>query len=461
MIRFSHGVATSVGRVRRVNEDSYLAVPPIYAVADGMGGHGSGDVASRLAVEALARCVELRPLFTEAVLHALEEANQVIVSRAEPPSRMGTTVTGLAGLETAGGDHLMVFNVGDSRVYRLAADRIVQVTVDHSEVQELVLAGVLSREQARTHPRRNVVTRALGAAPSVQSDHWLLPAVSGDRFLICSDGLTGELPDEVILPLLTVGGPQQAAEALVAAANDAGGRDNVTAMVVDILGDIRSADETPTLTDQPAISPGRPGEPAGRGGPAGPAGPGGPPGWGGPGEAGGRGGRGGPGGWGGPAGPAWPGAPGGQSAGPVGPAWPGAPGGQSAGPGRPVGPAARGGPPERGGPAGPAEWGGPASPAWPGAPGGPPGPGWPGAPGGQSGGSAGPVGSGWPGAPGGQSAGPVGPAGRGGPAGPGWPGAPGGNRGQSAGQQGPPEDVGLQGLGLIGPDADRFDRGDR
>ena len=326
------------------------------------------------------------------MLHALEEANQVIVSRAEPPSRMGTTVTGLAGLETAGGDHLMVFNVGDSRVYRLAADRIVQVTVDHSEVQELVLAGVLSREQARTHPRRNVVTRALGAAPSVQSDHWLLPAVGGDRFLICSDGLTGELPDEVILPLLTVGGPQQAAEALVAAANDAGGRDNITAMVVDILGDIRSADETPTLTDQPAISPGRPGEPAGWGGPAG---------RGGPGEAGGRGGPGGPGGRGGPTGPAWPGAS----------------GGQSAGPGRPGGPAERGGPPGRGGPARPAEWGGPASPARPGAPGGPPGPG--------------------------------------------WPGAPGGNRGQSAGQQGPPEDVGLLGLGLIGPDADRFDRGDR
>ena len=361
MIRFSHGVATSVGRVRRVNEDSYLALPPIYAVADGMGGHGSGDVASRLAIEALARCVELRPLFTEAVLHALEEANQVIVSRAEPPNRMGTTVTGLAGLETAGGDHLMVFNVGDSRVYRLAADRILQVTVDHSEVQELVLAGVLSREQARTHPRRNVVTRALGAAPSLQSDHWLLPAVGGDRFLICSDGLTGELPDEVILPLLTVGGPQQAAEALVAAANDAGGRDNITAMVVDILGDVRSADETPTLTDQPAISPGRPGEPAGWGGPAGPAVPGGPAGRGGPGEAG-----------------------------------------------------RRGGP---GGPGGPGGWGGPTGPARPGAPGGRPGPG--------------------------------------------WPGAPGGNRGQSAGRPGPPEDVGLLGLGLIGPDADRFDPGDR
>jgi PPM family protein phosphatase len=286
MIRFSHGVATSVGRVRRVNEDSYLAVPPIYAVADGMGGHGSGDVASRLAVEALARCVELRPLFTEAVLLALEEANQVIVSRAEPPSRMGTTVTGLAGLETAGGDHLMVFNVGDSRVYRLAADRIVQLTVDHSEVQELVLAGVLTREQARTHPRRNIVTRALGSAPTVHSDHWLLPAVGGDRFLICSDGLFGELPDEVILPLLAVGTPQQSAEALVAAANDAGGRDNITAVVVDIVGDARAGDETQTLVDQPAVWTGRPVGPAAWGGSAGqgqPNGRGGPPaGWQGP-----------------------------------------------------------------------------------------------------------------------------------------------------------------------------------
>ena len=359
MIRFSHGVATSVGRVRRVNEDSYLAVPPIYAVADGMGGHGSGDVASRLAIEALMRCVELRPLFTEAVLHALEEANQVIVSRAEPPSRMGTTVTGLAGLETAGGDQLMVFNVGDSRVYRLAADRIVQLTVDHSEVQELVLAGVLSREQARTHPRRNIVTRALGTAPSSLADHWLLPAVAGDRFLMCSDGLSGELPDEVILPLLTVGGPQQAAEALVAAANDAGGRDNITAVVVDVVAVGGPGSELPPGQAEPA------------GWPAGPAGPA---------------------GWNGPAGPAqspWPGRP----------PWPGQPAGPSgwvaaaAGPGMPIGP---------------------------------------GTPGGQTG-------SAWPDAP-------VGPSGHG---------------GQPARPQRGPEDAGLQGLGLIGPDADRFGRGDR
>lgn len=277
MIRFSHGVDTSVGRVRRVNEDSYLAVPPIYAVADGMGGHGSGDVASRLAVEVLARCVMLRPLFTEAVLHGLEEANRVIVEH-EGPNRMGTTVTGLAGLESLGGDRLMVFNVGDSRVYRLAADRVEQLTVDHSEVHELVLAGVLTREQARTHPRRNVVTRALGGGFDLVADHWLLPATGGDRFLICSDGLFGELPDEVIMPLLAIAHPQQAAAALVATANDAGGRDNITALVVDI----ESADTPefhPVQTTVPREElpgrpgrPGRPDGPAGRGGADGPSG---------------------------------------------------------------------------------------------------------------------------------------------------------------------------------------------
>jgi PPM family protein phosphatase len=236
VIRFSHGAATSVGRVRRVNEDSFLVAPPIFAVADGMGGHGSGDLASTLAVQALARYASLRPLFTEAVLAALEEANRAIIEQ-DVPTRMGTTVTGLAGLETAGGDHLMVFNVGDSRVYRQSADGIEQLTVDHSEVQELVLAGVITREQARTHPRRNIVTRALGGDSVLLADHWLLPAVAGDRYLVCSDGLYTELPDELIVPLLSAEPPQQAAEALVLAANDAGGHDNVTVIIVDIESD--------------------------------------------------------------------------------------------------------------------------------------------------------------------------------------------------------------------------------
>jgi PPM family protein phosphatase len=234
MIGFSHGAATSAGRVRRVNEDSFLAVPPLFVVADGMGGHGGGNVASRIAVEEMAGCAALRPLFAEAVFTALEQANRFIIER-DVANRMGTTVTGLAGIEAvSGGDHLMVFNVGDSRVYRLAGRRLEQLTVDHSEVQQLVLAGVITPEQARTHPRRNVVTRALGSDTGLHPDHWLLPVVSGERFLICSDGLFGEVSDAAIAPLLGTGDPRQAAEALVAAANEAGGRDNVTAVVVDV-----------------------------------------------------------------------------------------------------------------------------------------------------------------------------------------------------------------------------------
>lgn len=242
MIRFSHGAATSVGRVRHVNEDNFLASAPLFVVADGMGGHGSGDLASQIAIEEMSACAALRPLFAEAVLTALEHANRHIIER-HAASKMGTTVTGLAALETAGGDHLMVFNIGDSRVYRLAGGRLEQLTVDHSEVQELVLAGVITKEQARIHPRRNVVTRALGSDAGLLPDHWLLPAVGGDRYLICSDGLFGELPDEAIRPLLAAGPPQQAADALVMAANDAGGRDNVTVIVVDIDSDDDGPDE--------------------------------------------------------------------------------------------------------------------------------------------------------------------------------------------------------------------------
>ena len=168
----------------------------------------------------------------------------------------------------------MIFNVGDSRVYRLAAGRIEQLTVDHSEVQELVLAGVLTPEQARTHPRRNVVTRALGGGSELAIDHWLLPAAGGDRFLICSDGLFGELLDEAMVPLLALAHPQQAAETLVAAANEAGGRDNITALVVEI----ESAD-TPEFHPAAATVPlgasvGRPARadgPAERRGPGSPA----------------------------------------------------------------------------------------------------------------------------------------------------------------------------------------------
>jgi protein phosphatase len=225
-----------VGKVRRVNEDSYMAQPPLFAVADGMGGHGAGDLASRLAIDTLSEAGRLRPLSVDDVLDALNGANRTIVTY-EGAKGMGTTVTGLALLETADGDHLMVFNVGDSRVYRLSEGQLEQVTVDHSEVQELVNAGVITRDQARIHPRRNIVTRALGTTPPSRVDYWLLPATAGDRYLVCSDGLYSEVSDEAIESLLANGaGPPATADALVAAAEAAGGHDNITVIVVDVVG---------------------------------------------------------------------------------------------------------------------------------------------------------------------------------------------------------------------------------
>jgi serine/threonine protein phosphatase PrpC len=234
--RFWHAASTSPGQVRRVNEDSYIAQPPLFAVADGMGGHGAGDLASRLAIDTLTVAGRLRPLSVEGVLDALDGANRAIVTY-EGARGMGTTITGLALLETSDGDRLMVFNVGDSRVYRLVGSLLEQVTVDHSEVQELVQAGVITRDQARIHPRRNIVTRALGTVPPSRIDYWLLSAAAGDRYLICSDGLYSELPDEHIAALLTNGGtPQATADALVSAAEVAGGHDNITVVVIDVVG---------------------------------------------------------------------------------------------------------------------------------------------------------------------------------------------------------------------------------
>jgi protein phosphatase len=257
--RFCHGAATATGRVRRVNEDSYLALPSLYVVADGMGGHGSGDVASSLAIDAFTACARVPPLTADAVLATLDDANQAIVDatvRRGEADGMGTTVTGLALIETSGGSHLMVFNVGDSRVYRLTAGHLDQITVDHSEAQELVVAGTLTRDEARVYPRRNIVTRALGSDPAPTPDHWLLPAIDGDRYLLCSDGLFNELPDDLIRQLLAAGDPQHTATALVTAADDAGGHDNITAIVVDIEADSNPAadgDTTPRqlLPDRP------------------------------------------------------------------------------------------------------------------------------------------------------------------------------------------------------------------
>lgn len=235
-LTISAGAATDVGLVRAVNEDSHCVRPRLYAVADGMGGHAAGDRASQIVVEALDRLAD-RGSFELADIHqALSEANSTMVeeSRAlDAPRGMGTTVAGLGIVTVAGTDHWAVFNIGDSRVYQLAGGTLSQISVDHSEVQEMIAAGRLSPSQAATYPRRNVVTRSLGVPDNESADTWLLPMAPGQVFLACSDGLTGELDDAEIAALLAgPGSPTDVAGTLVSAAIAAGGSDNVTVVVV-------------------------------------------------------------------------------------------------------------------------------------------------------------------------------------------------------------------------------------
>ena len=237
------GAATDVGRVREHNEDSILADRTVFMVADGMGGHAAGEVASRIAVDTVAELAGSPVRDRDDVVSALLLANRrILESVAAHPEQagMGTTATGLAVVDAGGSDHWAVFNVGDSRVYRHLDGRLDLLTVDHSEVQQLVDAGLITEAEAARHPMRNVVTRSLGSDPAPVVDVWELPAHPGERFVICSDGLSGELtPEQVAEVVARHEDPQACAEALVAAAVDAGGRDNVSAVVValDLTGD--------------------------------------------------------------------------------------------------------------------------------------------------------------------------------------------------------------------------------
>ncbi len=230
------GYRTDIGLRRQVNEDSLLARSPLFAVADGMGGHEAGDVASRLCIEELAANSSLsskgEKISAGDLQTALELADARI--RQETGGRAGTTVSGVVLVEESGQPYWLFFNVGDSRSYRLNANGLEQVSVDHSEVQELMDLGQITAEEALVHPRRHVVTRALGAGTQNMADFWLTPVQVTDRILICSDGLTGELRDEQIQAILQANpDPQQASEVLVQAALRSGGRDNITVIVLD------------------------------------------------------------------------------------------------------------------------------------------------------------------------------------------------------------------------------------
>jgi len=228
---------TDVGRRRAHNEDSYLAEAPLFVVADGMGGHSAGDVASAAVVDRLHELAEHATLGQEAVEAALQRATEDIAIAAEGTELgVGTTATGAFLSRGDDGElRFTVFNVGDSRVYAFADDVLTQVTVDHSVVQEMVDAGILHPDDAERHPDSNVITRAVGFDPDPRPDYWHLPLRPGLRLLVCSDGLTKELSVRHLTAVLAaVEGADDAARALVDAAVDAGGRDNVTAVVVDV-----------------------------------------------------------------------------------------------------------------------------------------------------------------------------------------------------------------------------------
>jgi protein phosphatase len=240
-----YGAATDVGLVRKVNEDSMLGLPPVFVVADGMGGHAGGDVASRIVVEEFARLAEEYDPASGAqgVADAFVRAQARIVAygqaqRATQPGWHAGTTAVVASLVLDGGTtKWLLANLGDSRVYRLIGDRLEQVSVDHSVVQELVDAGQITAEEAATHPERHIITRALGSPEGVDPDFFLLPLESVERLLLCSDGISGMISDAEIHEILErVHDPRDAADALVRAAVAAGGRDNATAVVVDVVG---------------------------------------------------------------------------------------------------------------------------------------------------------------------------------------------------------------------------------
>ena len=233
------GAATHTGLVRSGNEDAALAAYPVFVVADGMGGHAAGEVASALVVGALAD-LPADPTLEDVVDQVLEANRRVREGGREPgQGGMGTTVTGVVAL---GDGSWALINVGDSRVLLSRGGELRQLTTDHSEVQELVDLGILAPDEAAVHPMRHVITRSLGAFDEVEVDNERLHLVPGDRLLVCSDGLTDEVaPDEIYWVLDTAQSPQEAADALVTAAQTHGGHDNVTVIVLDILVDASPA----------------------------------------------------------------------------------------------------------------------------------------------------------------------------------------------------------------------------
>jgi serine/threonine protein phosphatase PrpC len=239
MTRLGWGSATDVGRVRKNNQDTLFTSGALFAVADGMGGHRGGEVASDVAIESLR--VQFTEPSTDALVKAVQLANDHVVGTASDDpdlEGMGTTLCALAVVQVDGGDRLAIVNVGDSRVYLLKGNVIQQVTDDHSLVATLERQGRLTPAEAAVHPQRNILTRALGIDARVMVDSWEVLPVSGDRYVLCSDGLFNEVEDARIASTLRrLADPTDAARELVRLANEGGGHDNITVVIVDVLDD--------------------------------------------------------------------------------------------------------------------------------------------------------------------------------------------------------------------------------
>jgi PPM family protein phosphatase len=244
------GSATDTGLVRSVNQDLAVEFPNLFAVADGMGGHAGGEVAARLAVDTLSVAFGRQP--TGAGLsEAVTEANSVVWEHSieHPDLRgMGTTLAAVALVNEDDHDLLALVNVGDSRVYRFHDGELSQITDDHSLAEEMVKSGELTPAEAAVHPHRHILTRALGVSADVNVDLWRIQPARGDRFLLCSDGLTNELDESEIAEVLgTVTDPREAADLLVRAARGHGGSDNITAVVVDVVVGENENDDVPAV----------------------------------------------------------------------------------------------------------------------------------------------------------------------------------------------------------------------
>ena len=236
-VRLTVSELTDTGRKRKVNEDSILVSSPVFLVADGMGGYEAGDRASAAVVDAFRTHLAGTGFGTlDSIRDALVAADAgVAVVAGDTKRGAGSTVAGAVLIEHEGEPFWLVFNVGDSRVYRHYGSELEQLTVDHSLGQEKVDRGEMRREDMATYADRNVITRAIGAADST-ADSWLVPVTNGERLLICSDGLSSELDDESIRATLTMGGtPESVVGALVQRANLNGGRDNISVVVIDVL----------------------------------------------------------------------------------------------------------------------------------------------------------------------------------------------------------------------------------